>query len=123
MKGSLFWRTYSVLLMVVLFTIAIFSGMVAAAQQQGMPKEALNEQNPRVAEIPFDSDRKLMTTVHTLPGGGFVSFTKGAAEAILERLAQHLQYTTIKFRQLIAEEHSIMRQGNLARHSFCATTT
>ncbi|MDP2183370.1 MAG: cation-translocating P-type ATPase [Actinomycetota bacterium] len=56
---------------------------IAAAS--GFDPVALDQSFPRSAEIPFDSNRKLMTTVHALPGGGYVSFTKGAAEAILER--------------------------------------
>ena len=55
-----------------------------AAENGFVPKD-LTSELPRSAEVPFDSDRKLMTTVHTLPGGGYVSFTKGAAEAILDR--------------------------------------
>lgn len=55
------------------------------AADNGFVPRDLTSELPRSAEVPFDSDRKLMTTVHTLPGGGYVSFTKGAAEAILER--------------------------------------
>ncbi|MDO8846822.1 MAG: cation-translocating P-type ATPase [Coriobacteriia bacterium] len=55
------------------------------AAENGFIPATLTAELPRSAEVPFDSDRKLMTTVHTLPDGGYVSFTKGAAEAILER--------------------------------------
>ena len=41
---------------------------------------------PTVQELPFDSERKLMTTVHR-SGKGFLVLVKGAAEAIAERLA------------------------------------
>ena len=58
-----------------------------AAADRGYLREALAAELPRSAELPFDSDRKLMTTVHTLPDGGYVAFTKGAAEAIFERAA------------------------------------
>ncbi len=43
------------------------SALVVAGAQLGMMKPALEEAFPRVGEIPFDSDRKLMTTVHSLP--------------------------------------------------------
>ena len=43
---------------------------------------ALLDGHPRVAEIPFDAERRCMTTIHRDPAGGFVSFTKGATEAI-----------------------------------------
>jgi len=60
--------------------IALF----AAARDAGMERSEVEKRYPRVAEIPFDSDRKCMTTVHRDPGGGFVSFTKGAIEVILD---------------------------------------
>ena len=39
----------------------------------------------RVAEAPFDSERKMMSTVHTDPEGGFVQYTKGAPDVLLAR--------------------------------------
>jgi Ca2+-transporting ATPase len=56
-----------------------------AAAEAGYHRAELDSELPRSTELPFDSDRKLMTTVHALPHGGYVSFTKGAAEAIVER--------------------------------------
>lgn len=40
---------------------------------------------PRVAEAPFDSDRKLMSTIHENPAGGYRQFTKGALDELLRR--------------------------------------
>jgi P-type Ca2+ transporter type 2C len=37
-----------------------------------------------VAEIPFDADRKCMSTLHQDAEGGYLSYTKGAVEVILE---------------------------------------
>ncbi|WP_206911704.1 calcium-translocating P-type ATPase, PMCA-type [Enterococcus sp. DIV0840] len=45
---------------------------------------------PRVAEIPFDSDRKLMTTVHQLADGKFLVAVKGAPDELLKRCNQAL---------------------------------
>ncbi|HAK61131.1 MAG TPA: ATPase, partial [Nitrospiraceae bacterium] len=50
----------------------------------------LEERFPRVAEIPFDSDRKCMTTVHRWENGAFVSFTKGAVEIVVDRSQSNL---------------------------------
>jgi len=58
---------------------------LVAAKDGGFDKKALEGSFPRVAEIPFDSDRKLMTTFHRWKEGQFVSFTKGAVERVLER--------------------------------------
>jgi Ca2+-transporting ATPase len=57
--------------------------LFVAAREAGVEKETVERKYPRVAEIPFDSGRKCMTTVHRDPDGGFVSFTKGALEVIL----------------------------------------
>ncbi len=66
------------------------------ARQAGFDKKALEQDLPRVAEIPFDSDRKCMTTFHKIPPshpfakdgeGNFVSFTKGAIDVLLGKAA------------------------------------
>ncbi len=53
------------------------TAIVLAAHKNGMPKDDLNSQFPRLAEIPFDSDRKLMTTVNKIDGKNIV-IVKGA---------------------------------------------
>jgi Ca2+-transporting ATPase len=55
------------------------------AREKGFPRERLDETHPRLAEIPFDSDRKLMTTFHPWDDGRIISFTKGAVEEVLAR--------------------------------------
>jgi len=55
------------------------------AREKGYLRERLDETYPRLAEIPFDSSRKLMTTFHPWENGQIISFTKGAAEEIVER--------------------------------------
>jgi Ca2+-transporting ATPase len=79
--------------------------LVVAASRMGMGKDLLEELFPRVAEVPFDSDRKRMTTVHKLPdydsgkaeplrkvwtdelwpkNHSYISFTKGAMDTLLK---------------------------------------
>ena len=53
------------------------------AKECGADIEALRAKCPRIAEKGFDSSRKMMTTVHR-ENGGTVSYTKGAAERILD---------------------------------------
>jgi Ca2+-transporting ATPase len=53
-----------------------------AAAQAAYRREELAQQMPRVAALPFDSTRKLMTTLHRQEGH-FLAFTKGAPEAVL----------------------------------------
>jgi len=55
------------------------------AKDKGFDKHDIGEKFKRIEEIPFDSDRKCMTTFHVIPGGGFVSFTKGAVDVLIEK--------------------------------------
>jgi Ca2+-transporting ATPase len=61
-----------------------------AARDAGVEKPKQEPQFARAAELPFDSERKCMTTLHRHPAGGFISFTKGAVEAVLERSTEVL---------------------------------
>jgi P-type Ca2+ transporter type 2C len=56
--------------------------MYEAAQKAGYNKSQYLSSLPRIDELPFDADRKRMTTIHQ-DGRNFVSFTKGAAENIV----------------------------------------
>lgn len=60
------------------------TAIVLASHLQGSSKEQLNTQYPRIAELPFDSDRKLMTTVHEVDGTWLV-IVKGAFDMMKER--------------------------------------
>ena len=60
------------------------TAIVLAAYKNGMEKDALNEKYPRLAEIPFDSDRKLMTTVNRIDGKNIV-IVKGAFDVMASR--------------------------------------
>ncbi len=62
------------------------TALYAAAEEAGVKKKTLELEFPRVSEIPFDSDRKCMTTLHQKKEGGYISFTKGAAEIIAQSL-------------------------------------
>ena len=50
--------------------------------EKGTDKNALEEMYPRVAEISFSSERKMMTTVHECPEGGYIVITKGAFDRV-----------------------------------------
>lgn len=57
------------------------TAIVLAAHKNGMPKDELNKKYPRLAEIPFDSDRKRMTTVNKMDGKNIV-IVKGAFDVM-----------------------------------------
>jgi Ca2+-transporting ATPase len=60
------------------------TAIVLAAHKNGAPKAEINEKYPRRAEIPFDSDRKLMTTVNDIDGKHVV-IVKGAFDMMSVR--------------------------------------
>lgn len=60
------------------------TAIVLASHKAGGVQDKLNEQYPRVAELPFDSDRKLMTTVNMINGKP-VAIVKGAFDVIATR--------------------------------------
>lgn len=57
------------------------SAIIRLLEEKGTTKKALEAKYPRVFELPFDSDRKLMTTIHQVEDG-FLSITKGAFDRI-----------------------------------------
>ena len=59
------------------------------AEQNGYQKTSLEAALPRVDEVPFDSERKLMTTLHRAESG-FVAYVKGAPEVLLGRCTDQL---------------------------------
>jgi Ca2+-transporting ATPase len=70
--------------------------LVVAAAKAGLWREEIEARMPRLAEIPFDSERKRMSTVHQLDGwgsrgvkgdhpNGYVVYVKGAPDVILPR--------------------------------------
>ena len=60
------------------------TSIVLAAHKNGMAKEELNDRYPRLASIPFDSDRKLMTSVNNINGKNIV-IVKGAFDMMAVR--------------------------------------
>ncbi len=85
-----------------------------------LPKATLVEKYPRVGEVPFDSGRKMMSTVHK-QGSGFVQFTKGAPDEILKKCTHadingEILPMSDEIRAKIMEENT--RMGNKALRVF-----
>ena len=66
------------------------AALVNYAFKIGYPKYEMSEEQPRVGEAPFDSLRKMMTTVHR-DGASYIQYTKGAFDVILERCTGYLK--------------------------------
>ncbi len=60
------------------------TAIVLAAHRNGLPKEKINKDYPRLGEIPFDSDRKLMSTINVIDGKKYV-IVKGAVDMMEAR--------------------------------------
>ena len=65
------------------------AALVNYANSIGLPKYELKEKFERVGEAPFDSNRKMMSTIHPLDGG-FIQYTKGALDVMLDRCTKYL---------------------------------
>ncbi len=57
--------------------------LIVAAEKAGIKQKEISEQYPRIGEIPFESERKIMSTIHKTPKGKKIAYIKGAAEIIL----------------------------------------
>ena len=60
------------------------TSIVYAAHRNGMEKDVVNQLYPRLGGIPFDSDRKLMTTIHKIDGK-YIAIVKGAFDMMASR--------------------------------------
>ena len=108
--------------------------LVVAAAKFGLFKEALEANKPRVAELPFDSDRKRMTTVHALaeseqsaireliaivaPNAPYIAFTKGSVDGLLD-IASHVWMDGVRsplsasFRQRIEAANQALAENGM----------
>lgn len=60
------------------------TSIILAACQNGMEKDELNSEYTRLGELPFDSDRKLMTTINEM-NGRYTVIVKGACDMLFSR--------------------------------------
>ncbi|MEM3066735.1 MAG: cation-translocating P-type ATPase [Nitrososphaerota archaeon] len=58
--------------------------LIVAARKARIDEVELRKANPRIAEVPFSSERKRMTTVHKTTDGSLVAYMKGAVEVVLD---------------------------------------
>jgi len=83
--------------------------LIVAAAKAGLDKTDLDTRFPRVHEIPFTSETKRMTTLHTSPDGP-VAYSKGAPEVILDSCTHQLTETgETQLKQ--AEKEAILETG------------
>lgn len=61
--------------------------LIDFSKKHNIPAEEMRSKFPRLGEIPFDSDRKLMSTVHEI-GGNYKMLTKGAVDVLASRIVE-----------------------------------
>lgn len=66
------------------------AALVVYAQKLGLDKRTLKKELERVGEAPFDSSRKMMSTVHRT-NTGYIQYTKGAPDVIVQKCAYYLK--------------------------------
>ncbi len=82
------------------------AALMVAAYKRSLLKEDLNNEYPRIDEIPFSSERKIMTTIHRHQNHILV-FSKGAGEVILEK--SRLDYEMKQ--KLLNQLHNMAGEG------------
>ena len=112
------------------------TSIILAAMKNGMSKEQINAECPRVGEIPFDSDRKLMTTVNMIDGKP-VAIVKGACDVMFSRCVtgdleqarkmneematRALRVLAVGYKQTPIRTRNINIRGNRKRLNLCGT--
>lgn len=71
------------------------AALVAFAKEEDFPKNVLEQKYPRIGEAPFDSSRKMMSTLHQ-DGDDVIQYTKGAPDVILKHCSYYLDNGIIK---------------------------
>jgi len=90
--------------------------IMVMAQKAGFDYEELRKENKRIDELPFDSGRKMMSTVHKIDDGR-VAYSKGAPERILEVCNEELVGTQVtelterRRKELIVLTEKMARRG------------
>ncbi len=92
--------------------------LVVLAAKAGYKKEDLEQEYPRLREIPFDSERKRMSTVHQTPEGQVILFVKGAPDQIVEcchsvRGNSKILPLSNSLKEKIAEQNKKLASGSL----------
>lgn len=88
------------------------AALVNFGAAEGIIKSELEKMQPRVAEAPFDSGRKMMSTIHKC-GDAFEQYTKGAPDEVLRRCISYeqdgkiLPMTEEKRREILDKNHSM----------------
>jgi Ca2+-transporting ATPase len=86
------------------------AALLVAAQKAGMHLDTLRKETPRVDEIPFESERQWMATLHTTKDG-VVAYIKGAPEVLLSRCTKGVDGKGVDEKAVLAEVERLASHG------------
>ncbi|MEM3518179.1 MAG: cation-translocating P-type ATPase [Nitrososphaerales archaeon] len=84
--------------------------LIVLAEKSGLSQDEVRKLHHRVAEIPFSSERKLMTTIHSEEDGVYIACMKGAPEVVLNRCKYLLENGQI--REMNEEDKKLILEVN-----------
>ena len=90
------------------------AALVVWANKMGLSKDQLRIDSPRIGEAPFDSLRKMMSTVHLHSDGSVVQYTKGAPDEVLKKCTHILKDGTPHVLTEAAREEVFTANKNMA---------
>ena len=91
--------------------------MVRYVLDQGFSLNEALKETPRIAEVPFESDRKLMSTIHELEDGRYLVAVKGAPDQLLERVANVYSHNQVHELTETDKEEILAANEKLARQA------
>lgn len=100
------------------------TALINLGTRLGLEPECVRREFPRLSEVPFDSDRKLMSTEHMI-NGEYIMVTKGAADVILKRVHRIKENGIIRImtdedRRAVELQNSMYSENGLRVLAFAA---
>ena len=93
------------------------TALIQFGLDQGFDVKAALVAEPRVADLPFDSDRKLMSTVHQLADGKYLVAVKGAPDVLLTRTTQILMNGQVRPLQQADKDNILANNKDMAQQA------
>jgi Ca2+-transporting ATPase len=85
--------------------------LLVAALKAGLEQEALQKESPRLAELPFDSQKRYMATLHPQQSGRAIAYVKGATEKVLS-MSRYVHENGVPV-EMTAERREAIEGANL----------
>lgn len=87
------------------------AALAAFAHENGCDRTELEKESPRIGEAPFDSGRKMMSTLHPT-GSGVIQYTKGAPDVVIARCTKYISPIDGKIHDMDDAMRGVMLEAN-----------